>query len=156
MGEKIRVEMAHRFSRDRFASGRGGGFRGRHNGDRGFDRSGFRHGGSGHGRWERRRPVNPPRRSRYRLLVENLSSAISWRYSEHGKRRNSVVECRSTLEKQEDRIPVRGAEPMIYNKRGRQSARFGVETVVKYLYLVFFVEFSSQHAHKLDIAEITD
>ncbi|KRZ28914.1 26S protease regulatory subunit 4 [Trichinella pseudospiralis] len=78
MGEKIRVEMAHRFSRDRFSSSRGGGFRGRHN-DRGYDRSGFRHGGSGHGRWERRRPVNPPRRSRYRLLVENLSSAISWR-----------------------------------------------------------------------------
>ncbi|KRY37411.1 Serine/arginine-rich splicing factor 4, partial [Trichinella britovi] len=73
LGEKIRVEMAHRFSRDRFASGRGGGFRGRYNGDRGYDRS--RHGG----RWERRRPVNPPRRSRYRLLVENLSSAISWR-----------------------------------------------------------------------------
>ncbi|KRX57566.1 26S protease regulatory subunit 4 [Trichinella sp. T9] len=67
LGEKIRVEMAHRFSRDRFASGRGGGFRGRYNGDRGYDRS--RHGG----RWERRRPVNPPRRSRYRLLVENLS-----------------------------------------------------------------------------------
>ncbi|KRZ28913.1 Serine/arginine-rich splicing factor 4 [Trichinella pseudospiralis] len=67
MGEKIRVEMAHRFSRDRFSSSRGGGFRGRHN-DRGYDRSGFRHGGSGHGRWERRRPVNPPRRSRYRLL----------------------------------------------------------------------------------------
>ncbi|KRX18116.1 26S protease regulatory subunit 4, partial [Trichinella nelsoni] len=73
LGEKIRVEMAHRFSRDRFASGRGGGFRGRYSGDRGYDRS--RHGG----RWERRRPVNPPRRSRYRLLVENLSSAISWR-----------------------------------------------------------------------------
>jgi len=82
LGDRVKVEIArgtpHGRDRDTWESGesrdRGrGGDRGRD--DRGFDR---RRNGFDHGDRRDRRNFGPPIRTNYRLIVENLSSRVSW------------------------------------------------------------------------------
>ncbi|CAH0382656.1 unnamed protein product [Bemisia tabaci] len=67
MGERITVERARGTDRSRRGFGGGGRFGG---------------GGGGYGGGRRRTPdtfrYGPPRRTDYRVIVENLSSRISW------------------------------------------------------------------------------
>jgi hypothetical protein len=86
-GGRVRVELA-RDPRDR----RGGG-RGDRGGDRGGDRDGGRFGGRGGGGRDGRPRGNPPGpHTKYRLIIENMSSRTSWQVSHKVYIRNCWTE----------------------------------------------------------------
>merc|ERR1712079_375521 len=84
LGDRVTVEIArgtpHGRDREKWGTGGGGGGGGR---DRGRDSRRDDRGGGGRDRGGRDRPVwldkyGPPTRTDYRVIVENLSSRVSW------------------------------------------------------------------------------
>merc|ERR1712223_242384 len=84
LGDRVTVEIArgtpHGRDREKWGTGGGGGRGGR---DRGRDSRRDDRGGGGRDRGGRDRPVwldkyGPPTRTDYRVIVENLSSRVSW------------------------------------------------------------------------------